>query len=305
MKKVGFIGLGIMGGAMARNLLKAGYKLTVNDIDPAPVRELEQLGAHGVKTPREVAENSDVVITMVVDGDQVRTIALGEEGLVKGSRRGLILVDMTSVNPFQSQEISRAIEPFGIEMLDAPVSGGDVKAADGTLAIMVGGKESVLEEVRPILEAMGSSITLCGDIGAGNITKCANQIIVAGNIMIAAEALVFAKKCGVNPQSVYEAIRGGLAGSAVMDLKVPKMLSGDFKPGGRVWMHIKDGNNVLDAGHRVGAPLPISVLVLEQIQWLLANGYQMEDHANMVRYYEHLAGTTIRNEEQEDRLGGG
>lgn len=300
MKRIGFIGLGIMGSAMAKNLLKAGCRLTVNDINPAPVRELERLGACGAKTPREVAENSDIVITMVVDGDQVRTIALGEDGLVKGAKKGLILVDMTSVNPFQSQEICRAVEPYGIEMLDAPVSGGDVKAIDGTLSIMVGGKESVLKEVLPILQIIGSSVTLCGGIGAGNITKCANQIIVAGNLMIVSEALVFAKKCGVSPRVVYEAVRGGLAGSAVMDIKVPKMLSGDFKPGGRVWMHIKDGNNVLDAGHRAGAPMPLSALVLEQIQWLLANGYQMEDHANMVRYYEHLAGTTIRDAEGEE-----
>ena len=298
MKRIGFIGLGIMGMAIAKNLLRAGYSLTVNDINPVPVSEMVSLGAKAAETPKEVAENSDVVITMVLNGTQVREIALGQNGLVKGAKPGMILVDMSSVNPYESREICKDLEPFGIEMLDAPVSGGDVKAIDGTMSIMVGGKSEVLEEVRPILEIMGGDITLCGDIGAGNITKCANQIVVGGNMMVAAEALIFAKKCGVDPRKVYEAIRGGLAGSAIMEIKVPKMLSGDFEPGGRVWMHIKDGNNVLDAGHKSGAPMPLSVLVLEQIQWLVSNGYKMEDHSCMVRYYEHLAGVTVRDEKE-------
>ena len=206
----------------------------------------------------------------------------------------MILVDMSSISPIASKEICAEVEKKGCFMIDAPVSGGEPKAIDGTLAIMVGGKEEVFNKVKDILMLMGSSVTLCGDIGAGNTTKLANQIIVAANIAAVGEALVLGKKAGVNPEAIYKAIRGGLAGSTVMDAKAPMMLDGNFNPGFRINLHIKDLNNALDAGHSVGAPLPLTSSVMEMMQWLKATGHEGEDHSSLVRYYEFLADTDVR-----------
>ena len=293
--KIGFIGLGIMGRPMCKNLLKAG--LTVTAFDPFAAEALDDVvscGAIRGASNADVAANSDVVITMVPNSPHVKAAVMGEKGVLEGANPGMILVDMSSISPIASKEICAEVEKKGCFMLDAPVSGGEPKAIDGTLAIMVGGKEEVFNKVKDILMLMGSSVTLCGDIGAGNTTKLANQIIVAANIAAVGEALVLGKKAGVNPEAIYKAIRGGLAGSTVMDAKAPMMLDGNFNPGFRINLHIKDLNNALDAGHSVGAPLPLTASVMEMMQWLKATGHEGEDHSSLVRYYEFLADTDVR-----------
>ena len=293
--KIGFVGLGIMGRPMCKNLLKAG--LTVTAFDPFATEALDDVvscGAIRGTSNADVAAKSDVVITMVPNSPHVKEAVMGKNGILEGAKPGLILVDMSSISPIASKEICAEVEKKGCFMIDAPVSGGEPKAIDGTLAIMVGGKEEVFNKVKDILMLMGSSVTLCGDIGAGNTTKLANQIIVAANIAAVGEALVLGKKAGVNPEAIYKAIRGGLAGSTVMDAKAPMMLDGNFNPGFRINLHIKDLNNALDAGHSVGAPLPLTASVMEMMQWLKATGHEGEDHSSLVRYYEFLADTDVR-----------
>ena len=293
--KIGFIGLGIMGRPMCKNLLKAG--MTVTAFDPFAFEALDDVvscGAIRGASNADVAAKSDVVITMVPNSPHVKEAVLGEKGVLEGAKPGLILVDMSSISPIASKEICAEVEKKGCFMIDAPVSGGEPKAIDGTLAIMAGGKEEVFVKVKDILMLMGASVTLCGDIGAGNTTKLANQIIVAANIAAVGEALVLGKKAGVNPEAIYKAIRGGLAGSTVMDAKAPMMLDGNFNPGFRINLHIKDLNNALDAGHSVGAPLPLTASVMEMMQWLKATGHEGEDHSSLVRYYEFLADTEVR-----------
>ena len=293
--KIGFVGLGIMGRPMCKNLLKAG--LTVTAFDPFATEALDDVvscGAIRGTSNADVAAKSDVVITMVPNSPHVKEAVMGKNGILEGAKPGLILVDMSSISPIASKEICAEVEKKGCFMIDAPVSGGEPKAIDGTLAIMVGGKEEVFNQVKDILMLMGSSVTLCGDIGAGNTTKLANQIIVAANIAAVGEALVLGKKAGVNPEAIYKAIRGGLAGSTVMDAKAPMMLDGNFNPGFRINLHIKDLNNALDAGHSVGAPLPLTASVMEMMQWLKATGHEGEDHSSLVRYYEFLADTDVR-----------
>lgn len=295
MKKIGFVGLGIMGKPMAKNLVKAGYELTVFDLSPAPVGELTAMGAKAGKSSADVAAQSEVVITMVQDSPQVKAAVLGKDGVLEGAKPGMILVDMSSINPLASKEVCQKVEEAGCYMLDAPVSGGEPKAIDGTLAIMVGGKAEILEQVKDILDVLGSSVTLCGGIGAGNTTKLVNQVIVAANIATLSEALVLGKKAGVSPEAIYQAIRGGLAGSTVMDAKAPMMMDGNFKPGFRIALHIKDLNNALATAHEVGVPLPLTAAVMEMMQWLKASGCEAEDHSSLVKYYEALAKTDVRN----------
>lgn len=296
MFKIGFIGLGIMGKPMAKNLLMAGYELKVYDIVDTAVDELVAAGAKRGETNADVAKDSDIVITMLPNSPHVKKAVMGEQGVLEGVSKGTILIDMSSISPIASQEISVAVKKKGCFMLDAPVSGGEPKAIDGTLAIMVGGSEEIFDKVKDVLNIMGSSVTLCGDIGAGNTTKLANQVVVAANIAAVGEALVLGKKAGVKPEAIFSAIRGGLAGSTVMDAKAPMMLDGNFKPGFRINLHIKDLFNALDTGHEVGAPLPLTTTVMEMMQWLKANGYEGEDHSSLVRYYEYLSNTDVRKE---------
>jgi len=291
--KIGFIGLGIMGKPMAKNLIKAGYKLKVYDIVDAAVDEVVAAGAERGLNGADVAKDSDVVITMLPNSPHVKEAVLGKNGVLEGAKPGTILVDMSSINPIASQEICAEVEKKGCFMLDAPVSGGEPKAIDGTLAIMVGGRQDIFDKVKDILGVMGSSVTLCGGIGAGNTTKLANQIIVAANIAALGEALVLCKKAGVDPEVIFKAIRGGLAGSAVMDAKAPMMIAGNFKPGFRINLHIKDLINAIDTGHSVGSPLPLTAMVMEMMQWLKASGFEMEDHSSLVRYYEYLSNTKL------------
>lgn len=295
--KIGFIGLGIMGKPMAKNLMKAGYSLIVYDINKEPVRELMSLGAEGGSSPKDVAERTDIIITMLPDSPQVKDVILGENGVLEGARRGAIIIDMSSIAPAVSKEVAIKAEEKGVEFLDAPVSGGEPKAIDGTLAIMVGGKKEVLDRCYDILNKMGSSITLCGEAGAGNITKLANQIIVALNIAAMSEALVLGTKAGVDPEIIYKAIRGGLAGSTVLDAKVPKVLARDFSPGFKIDFHIKDLKNAISTAHEVGVPLPLTSQIMEILQALKVDGKGLSDHSAVIQFYEELAKVEVKRKE--------
>ena len=296
MEKIGFIGLGIMGNPMAKNLLKAGYSLTVYDIMPEKVDDLVAAGAQVGSSSNEVAEKSDVVITMLPNSPEVKDAVLGADGVLDGAKPGTILVDMSSIAPLASKEVSERAKEKGVVVLDAPVSGGEPKAVDGTLAIMVGGPAETFEKVKDILAVMGGSVTLVGDIGSGNMTKLANQIIVALNIAAMSEAMVLATKSGVDPEKVFEAIRGGLAGSTVLDAKMPLVLEGNFKPGFRIELHIKDLANALDTAHEVGVPVPLTSVVMEAMQALKVDGKGADDHGGIIQFYEKLAKVQVRRQ---------
>ena len=294
MKKIGFIGLGIMGKPMAKNLLKAGYELVVFDINQDAVKEVVAAGAKSAPTSKEVAQQSEVVITMLPNSPHVKTAILGENGVLEGAKPGLVLIDMSSIAPLASQEVAAAVAKKGVEMLDAPVSGGEPKAIDGSLSIMVGGKKELFERCTELLSKMGKSVVLCGEVGAGNTTKLANQIIVALNIAAVSEAFVLATKAGVDPELVFNAIRGGLAGSTVMEAKGPMILAGNFKPGFKIDLHIKDLANAIETGHDVGVPLPLTASVMEILQALKVDGKGQSDHSAIAQYYEKLAKVEAR-----------
>ncbi|AIE83033.1 2-hydroxy-3-oxopropionate reductase [Actinotignum sp. GS-2025a] len=287
--KIGFIGLGIMGKPMAKNLLKAGHELFVNDHNAEAVAEVVEAGATAVANGKEAAEKADLVITMLPNSPHVKAVALGEGGIIEGAREGLIYVDMSSIAPLASREVAAGLAKAGVRMLDAPVSGGEPKAIDGTMSVMVGGEEELFNEVKDVLGVMAGDVTYVGPIGAGNIAKLANQAIVAINIAACAEAFTMAQKAGVDPEAVYRAIRGGLAGSTVMDAKVPMMLARNFKPGFRINLHIKDLNNVMDTGHGVNSALPLTAQVREMMSVLEGDDHAGEDHSSLVRFYEKLA----------------
>lgn len=291
--QIGFIGLGIMGKPMSQNLLKTGYSLVVYNRSPQAVSELVALGAKGAADAKEVAEKCDVVFTMLPDSPQVREVVLGANGVLEGSHAGMILIDTSSIAPAVSQEIAAKLAEKGVHMLDAPVSGGEPKAIEGTLSFMVGGSEADFARCFPLFKAMGSSAVLCGEIGAGNVTKLVNQTIVGINIAAMSEAFVLAVKAGVDPGRVYQAIRGGLAGSNVLDAKVPTVLSRNFDPGFRLKLHIKDLNNALTTGQATGAPLPLTTAVLEMMQALATDGVGDADHSALIRFYEKLAQTVV------------
>lgn len=291
--KIGFIGLGIMGRPMARNLINAGYELVVYDIIRENAEVLAAEGAVAAGSPKEVAQQTKLVITMVPNSPHVKAAVMGENGVLEGASAGTILVDMSSIAPLASQEVAKACAEKGVKMLDAPVSGGEPKAIDGTLSIMVGGEQSVFDEVKEVLSAMGSSVVLCGDIGAGNTTKLANQVIVALNIAAVSEAFMLSTKAGVDPIRVFDAIKGGLAGSTVMNAKIPKIIERDFVPGFKVDLHIKDLKNAIDTGHSVGAPLPFTAQALEILQYLTSHDCGQEDHCAIAKYYEMLADREI------------
>jgi 2-hydroxy-3-oxopropionate reductase len=293
--KIGFIGLGIMGKPMAANLIKAGHELVVSTHNEAAASELAELGASSAGTPREIAAQVELLITMLPNSPQVRDVALGPDGIASGARSDLIYVDMSSIAPAVAQEVAQALGERGVKMLDAPVSGGEPKAIDGTLSIMVGGDREAFDQVHDVLAAMGSSVVHVGEIGAGNTTKLANQVIVALNIAAVSEALVLAQKAGVAPGAVVEAIRGGLAGSAVLEAKAPMMLAHEFKPGFRINLHIKDLNNAMDTSEDIGAPLPLTAAVLDMLRLLDAEDHGGEDHSGLVQYYEAFAATRLES----------
>ena len=291
--KIGFIGLGIMGKPMVRNILKAGYReVLVWNRSPKSMEEVVADGAIA-STPREIGETCDVVITMLPNSPQVKEVMLGETGVAAYMKPGAVFIDCSSINPVASQEIAAVLAARGVEMLDAPVSGGEPKAIDGTLSFMVGGKQAVFDAYKPLLLTMGASAVRCGEVGAGNTTKLANQIIVACNIQALSEALMLAKKAGVDPELVFQAIRGGLAGSTVMEAKAPMMIGGNDKPGFKIDLHIKDLNNALDCAHSVGAPVPMTAQVQEILQWLHNHEGGQKDHSAIAQYYEYLTGTTL------------
>ena len=294
MKKIGFVGLGIMGKPMAKNLLKAGYELVVFDINQEAVAEVVAAGAVKAENAKEVAAKSEAVITMLPNSPHVKTAVLGENGVLAGAKPGLILIDMSSIAPLAAQEVAAAVAKQGVEMLDAPVSGGEPKAIDGSLSIMVGGKQEIFDRCVELLSKMGKSVVRCGDIGAGNTTKLANQIIVALNIAALSEALVLATKAGVDPELVFNAIRGGLAGSTVMEAKAPMILAGNFKPGFKIDLHIKDLANAIETGHDVGVPLPLTSSVMEILQALKVDGKGQNDHSGIAMYYEKMAKVEAR-----------
>jgi 2-hydroxy-3-oxopropionate reductase len=293
--KIGFIGLGIMGKPMSKNLLKKGYELVVYNRSKQSVEELVKLGAAAASSPKEVATVADVVITMLPNSPEVKEVVLGKNGVIEGAKKGMILIDMSSIAPGVSQEIAMELEKISVEMLDAPVSGGEPKAIDGTLAVMVGGKKEIFNKCYDLIKAMASTVTYVGKIGAGNITKLANQVIVALNIAAMSEALILANKANVDPEVVYKAIRGGLAGSTVLDAKAPMVLERNFNPGFRIELHIKDLQNALDTSHELSASLPLTAVVMEILQALKADGCGKDDHCGIIKYYEKINNTHIKD----------
>ena len=290
---IGFVGLGIMGRPMVKNLIKAGYSVIVYDIVAAAVEEMVSEGASQSPSAAEVAKEVNTVITMVPDSADSEAAIMGAGGVLEGAVSGSTVIDMSSIAPGVSQRIGSACENVGVNFLDAPVSGGEPKAIDGTLAIMVGGKREIFDKYVEVFEVLGGSVVLCGGYGAGNTTKLANQIIVAANIEAVGEALVLAKKAGLDPNVVYQAIRGGLAGSTVMDAKAPMMIDGDFKPGFRIKLHQKDLHNALLTGKELGVPLPVTSLVQQMIGSLMNDGKGDFDHSAIANFIEDMAGITV------------
>lgn len=294
MQRIGFIGLGIMGKPMCRNLLKAGYPLVVFSRTPANVEPIVQAGAKAAASPQEVAAQSDIVITMLPNSPQVKSVVLGENGVAEGALPATIVVDMSSIAPLVSREIADELSRRQVRFLDAPVSGGEPKAVEGTLSIMVGGSQEDFEICLPVLQAMGTSVVRVGEVGAGNVTKLANQVIVALNIAAMSEALVLAAKAGVEPELVYQAIRGGLAGSTVLDAKAPMVMNRNFTPGFKTELHIKDLHNVLETAHEIGVPLPLTAAVMEMMQALKVDGMGGDDHGGLIRLYEKMAKVEVK-----------
>ena len=292
MLRVGMVGLGIMGKPMAKNILKKGFSLTVSDINQAAVEEVVGCGA-SAGTYQEVAANCDVILLSLPNAAIVKDVIFGENGLASALKAGTIVCDTSSVSPEDSRECAQRLEKLGVDFVDAPVSGGEPGAINATLSIMCGGKQEAFEKLMPVFQAIGTSALLIGDSGAGSITKLANQIIVNLNITAVGEAMVFAAKAGVDPMKVYQAIRGGLAGSAVLDAKAPMMCAGDFKPGGTIQINHKDIRNVLSAAHAIDAPVPFTAQLFEMQQALKVAGCFKDDHSAYVKYFENLAGVKV------------
>jgi 2-hydroxy-3-oxopropionate reductase len=292
--KVGFIGLGIMGKPMTRNLIKAGHQLVVYDIVPSLISELTVSGAAAGKSAKDVAASSQVTITMVPDGPEVEAAVLGPGGALEGANPGSIIVDMSSISPLVAQKVGAVCEAKGVEFLDAPVSGGEPKAIDGSLAIMVGGKQEVFDKVLPLFQAMGSSATLTGSIGAGNVTKLANQMMVAVNIAAMGEALVLATKAGLDPEVVFNAVKGGLAGSAVLSAKAPMLISRNFKPGFRIRLHQKDLRNALMAAESMKVSLPFTSMAQQVLMSLMNAGRGDLDHSAIATFVEDMAKIEVK-----------
>ena len=286
MTRIGFIGLGIMGKPMAKNLLKAGHSLVVYDIMPA--------GAAKGSSPKDVAGQTEIVITMVPDGPEVEQAVLGSNGVLEGAKKGTIVVDMSSISPMVAQKVGAKCEAQGVDFLDAPVSGGEPKAIDGTLAIMVGGRQEIFDKVEPILRTMGSTVVLTGKVGAGNVTKLANQIMVACNIAAMGEALVLATKAGLDPEVVFNAVKAGLAGSTVLNVKAPMVYSRNFKPGFRVRLHQKDLRNALLAAESLKVSLPLTSAVQNILVSLMNNGKGDLDHSAIVQFIEEMAAVEVK-----------
>ncbi len=283
-----------MGNPMSRNLIKAGHTLVVYDIAADLLNSVASAGASAGTSCADVASRSDIIVMMLPDGPQVEEAVLGSKGVLEGARRGATVVDMSSISPLVAQKVGAACSAKGVDFVDAPVSGGEPKAIDGTLAIMVGGAEQVFERVRSILLQMGSSVTLTGPVGAGNVTKLANQIMVACNIAAMGEALVLATRAGLDPEVVFNAIKGGLAGSSVLNAKAPMVISRNFKPGFRIRLHQKDLRNALLAAESMKVGLPLTSLVQQMLMSLMNNGKGDLDHSAIVTFIEEMAGAEVQ-----------
>jgi 2-hydroxy-3-oxopropionate reductase len=291
---IGFIGLGIMGRPMAKNLLKAGYPLVVHSRSQGPVHELVGVGAKTASSPVAVAEQVEILITMLPNSPDVELVALGKSGIIEADNRRLLFVDMSTISPIVSQKVAKALEPRGIKMLDAPVSGGEKGAIEGTLSIMVGGEKAVTDAVLPVFQAMGKTITHLGPLGAGGFTKLANQIIVAVNLTALAEALTLAAKAGLDIELTLKALGGGLAGSRCLEQKTPNYLAHTFNPGFKVDLHYKDLGLIMEASRALGVPLPTTAVVQELFNALRQKGRGGLDHSGVITLLEELAGVEVR-----------
>ena len=294
MAKIAFVGLGIMGKPMSKNLLKAGHSVVVFDVAPAPVADVVAAGGAAAKSSKEAASQADVIITMLPDGPEVEAAVLGPGGILEGAAKGSTVVDMSSISPVVAQKVGAACAAKGVEFLDAPVSGGEPKAIEGTLAIMVGGDAKTFEKIEPILKNMGASVTLTGPVGAGNVTKLANQIMVACNIAAMGEALTLATKAGLDPEVVFNAVKGGLAGSNVLNAKAPMVISRNFQPGFRIALHQKDLRNALLAAESMKVSLPLTSTVQNVLMALMNDGKGALDHSAIVNFIEQMAGIEVQ-----------
>ncbi len=288
MSRIGFIGLGIMGKPMVRNLRKGGHTVVAYDIVPALLDAAIADGVERGVSCADVAARSEMTITMLPDGPEVEQAVLGPGGVLEGAMAGTIVVDMSSISPIVSQKVAAACALKGLEFLDAPVSGGEPKAVDGTLAIMAGGDKAVFDRVLPVLQLMGSTVTLTGAVGAGNVTKLANQIMVACNIAAMGEALTLATRCGLDPEVVFNAVKGGLAGSTVLNAKAPMVIARNFKPGFRIRLHQKDLRNALLAAEGAKVALPLTSMVQQMLIALMNRGKGDLDHSAIVTFIEEL-----------------
>lgn len=296
---IGFIGLGIMGKPMAKNLLKAGQELMVYDTNPAPAEELKRDGACG-GTLREIGETCEIVFTSLLNGSIVQSVLFGEEGVASALKAGAVVCDCSSVTPGESRFCWEKLHEQGVGFVDAPMSGGEPGAVAGTLAFMAGGEQKDFDVVKPYLEMMGASALLVGGPGIGSVTKLANQVIVNNTIAVVSEAFVLAVKAGADPVKVYEAIRGGLAGSAVLDAKIPMIVERNFKPGGKISINHKDMKNVINTAHELDVPVPYSAQLFEILQSLKIHGHMEDDHGGIVQYFEALADVVVKKRDQED-----
>ncbi len=294
MERIGFIGLGVMGKPMARNLMKAGYTLVVHNRSRNAVDELAKEGAHAATSPHEVAGQSDVVITMLPDSPDVELVLAGKDGVFESARPGMLLIDMSTISPVVARRLATDAETRGVQMLDAPVSGGETGAINGTLSIMVGGKEDAYNRALPIFQALGKNIVRIGDAGAGQVTKAANQIVVALTIEAISEALVLATKAGVDPAKVRQALLGGFAQSRVLDVHGQRMLDRNFQPGFRVNLHRKDLGIALATSQEYRVPLPLTAGVYQMMNALLASGLGDRDHSALVTLIEEMARTEVK-----------
>jgi 2-hydroxy-3-oxopropionate reductase len=293
MEKVGFIGTGIMGKPMAANLISSGFRLNIFARHPEKVKDLEEKGARFFDTIKEMSQESRVIITMLPDSPDSREVIIGGAGIIDGAGEGTLVIDMSSIDPIASIEIGKKLAEKKISFIDAPVSGGEEGAVKGELAIMAGGSKADFKRAEPLFRAMGRSYILTGNTGAGNFTKLANQIMVAANIAAMGEAFVLAGKAGLSLETVYDAVKGGLAGSNVLDSKAPRVFAGDYKPGFTINLHHKDIRNALHAADSMGVPLPITAFMSEVLKSLKACGYSNLDHGAIIKFFEKISGDDI------------
>lgn len=293
--KVGFIGLGIMGRPMAKNLLKANVELVVSDLNTEAVSELESLGATS-GSYAQIGAECDIVLTILPNGKIVSDVLFSEKGVASTLTNGKLVCDLSSVTPTESKECYNRLKEIGVGFIDAPVSGGEPGAIAGSLAIMCGGDEDDFNRLAPLFDILGNSALLIGPSGSGSVTKLANQVIVNLGIATVSEALVLATKAGADPMKVYKAIRGGLAGSAVLDAKAPMMCARNFTPGGKISINHKDIKNVINTAHELDVPLPLTAELFEIMQALKVSGHMNDDHAGIVQYFEQLAGVEVKSD---------